>query len=186
MANRLTVFYSWQNDAPSSLNRGFIEQALLEAFKRLHLDATLENAPRDTSAESGDTQIIVNPQSTIETFLKKIDECAIFIADLTLVSLPKGALTNVTSHPRHSPNPNVLVEFGYALRTHTQDQLIGIANTAYGRPDATSLPFYLRHLCSPITYHLSNPGASDKPSQLENLIQTLVKTLSAVIPEHSV
>lgn len=181
MTNRLTVFYAWQSDSPSNLNRGFIEQALREALKRLHLDAVLEPASRDVSAEPHE-----DTPSLVETFLKKIDECAIFIADLTLVSLPKGALTTVTSSPRHSPNPNVLIEFGYALRTHTQDQLIGIANTAYGFPDAASLPFYLRHLCSPITYHLSNPGSSDKNGQLENLVRTLVRAIGAIIPEHSV
>src|SRR5271168_4440341 len=142
MAKRLNVFYSWQNDAPVSLNRGFIEQALQEALKRLDMDAVLENASRDTVLESN-----TDAPSDAEAFLKKIDECAVFVADLTLVGLPKGALTNVTSSPRHSPNPNVLVEFGYALRTHSQDQLIGIANTAYGRPEG-ALPFYLRHLVS--------------------------------------
>jgi len=51
MAKRLTVFYSWQSDSPSKLNRSFIEKALQEALKRLHSDATLENALRDTTVE---------------------------------------------------------------------------------------------------------------------------------------
>jgi hypothetical protein len=187
MSSRLTLFYSWQNDAPFSLNRGFIEQAIQEALKRLHLDAALENASRDACLEANEgTHANADAPSVIETFLKKIDECAIFIADLTLVGVPKGALTNVTSSPRHSPNPNVLIEYGYALRTHAREQLIGIANTAYGLPHAASLPFYLRHLCTPITYHLSHPGVSDKKGQLENLVQTLVKAIGAIIPEHSV
>lgn len=187
MTNRLTVFFSWQADSPPSLNRNFIEQALHEALKRLHLDAIIENAPRDiAAAPDKDLPGLASLSSVTETILEKIDECAVFIADLTLVNLPKGALTNVTSSPRHSPNPNVLIEYGYALRNHAHDQLIGIANTAYGRPDAASLPFYLRHLWSPVTYHLSNPGSSDKPGQLENLVRTLVKSIGAIVPEHSV
>jgi hypothetical protein len=51
MATRLTVFYSWQSDTPPNLNRSFIEKALLEALKRLHSDATLENALRDATVE---------------------------------------------------------------------------------------------------------------------------------------
>ena len=51
MAKRLTVFYSWQSDSPQSLNRSFIEEALLEALKRLNSDATLEKALRDTPVE---------------------------------------------------------------------------------------------------------------------------------------
>ena len=51
MAKRLTVFYSWQSDSPSNLNRNFIEKALHEALKKLHSDAALENALRDTTVE---------------------------------------------------------------------------------------------------------------------------------------
>ena len=100
MANRLTVFYSWQADSPFSLNRGFIGQAIHEALKRLHLDAVLENASRDISLEPNqDTQAIANSPSIAETFLRKIDECAVFVADLTLVALPKGvALVRYGAH----------------------------------------------------------------------------------------
>jgi hypothetical protein len=51
MPKRLTVFYSWQSDTPSKLNRNFIEDALHEALKRLHSDATLEPAQRDITLE---------------------------------------------------------------------------------------------------------------------------------------
>jgi hypothetical protein len=51
VAKRLTVFYSWQSDSPSNLNRSFIEKAIHEALERLHSDATLEIALRDTTVE---------------------------------------------------------------------------------------------------------------------------------------
>jgi hypothetical protein len=186
MTNRLTVFFSWQADAPNSLNRNFIEQALHEAVKRLHLDAVIENARREIPKEPAKTVPgIGGLPSVAEAIFRKIDECAIFVADLSFVGLPKGALTNVTSRPRHFPNPNVLIEYGYALRALSHEKLIGIVNTAWGRPDATNLSFDLPHLCWPIMYHLSSPSASDKKGQLENLIQTMVKALEAMLPEHA-
>ena len=51
MAKRLTLFYSWQSDSPSNLNRSFIEKVLQEALNRLKSDATLENALRDRVVE---------------------------------------------------------------------------------------------------------------------------------------
>src|ERR1039457_513656 len=82
MAKRLTVFYSWQSDSPSNLNRSFIERALEKALKRLHSDATLENALRDTNVElDKDTQGVAGSPPIAETILRKIEDCAVFVAD---------------------------------------------------------------------------------------------------------
>jgi hypothetical protein len=43
---------------------------------------------------------------------------------------------------RLTPNPNVLVELGYALKCHGPAQLVLVMNTSYGAPE--SLPFDLR------------------------------------------
>lgn len=96
MPKRLTVFYSWQSDSPSSLNRSFIEQALKEALKRLHSDAALENALRDKTVElDKDTQGIAGSPPIAETILKKIEDCAVFVADLSFVGESKNGFTKV-------------------------------------------------------------------------------------------
>jgi hypothetical protein len=120
MAKRLTVFYSWQSDSPSHLNRTFIEKALHEALKRLQADATLENALRDATVElDKDTQGVAGSPPIAETILQKIEECAVFVADLSFVGCSNNGFSNTSGNPRQFPNPNVLMEYGYALRCHS-------------------------------------------------------------------
>ena len=186
MAKRLTVFYSWQSDTPSNLNRNFIEKAIQEALKRLHSDATLENALRDATVElDKDTQGVAGSPPIADTILKKIEECAVFVADLTFVGESKEGLTDSSEKPRQFPNPNVLIEHGFALKCHGHGALVGIMNTAYGKPDAESLPFDLRHLRWPIAYHLASPSAPDKENQFEKLVGTLVEAVGLILSNHS-
>lgn len=186
MAKRLTVFYSWQSDSPSNLNRSFIENALHEALKRLHSDASLENALRDTTVElDKDTKGIAGSPPITETILQKIEECAVFVSDLTFVGQSKDGMKNSSGKPRQFPNPNVLIEYGYALRCHTHRKMIGIMNTAFGKPDAESLPFDLRHLRWPITYHLADSTSSEKGNQFEKLTGTLTEALGLILSNHA-
>ncbi len=185
MPKRLTVFYSWQSDTAPSLNRNFIEKALLEALKRLASDATLESALRDTKVElDKDTKGVAGSPPIAETILRKIEECAVFVADLTFVGHSMSGLTNSSGKPRLIPNPNVLIEYGFALRCHSHAAIVGVMNTAFGEPNAETLPFDLRHLRWPITYQLSEGSASDKSDQLERLTSTLVEALRLVLARH--
>jgi hypothetical protein len=182
MAKRLTVFYSWQSDSPASLNRTFIEKALREALKQLNTDATVENALRETTLTlDKDTQDVAGSPPIAETILRKIEECSVFVADFSFVGCSKAGFTNASGNPRQFPNPNVLMEYGYALRCHSHARLVGIMNTAYGNPDAELLPFDLRHLRWPITYHLPDEGAGDKKEQLAQLVKTLVKAIGLIL-----
>lgn len=75
------VFYAWQSDTKSSLNRSFIEDAARKALKAIKEDLELEDSPRldqATQDEAGMCEIAT-------TILRKIDEATIFLADLTLV-----------------------------------------------------------------------------------------------------
>jgi hypothetical protein len=186
MAKRLTVFYSWQSDSPSNLNRNFIEKAIREALKRLRSDATLENALRDTIVEiDKDTQGVSGSPPIAETILRKIEGCSVFIADLSYVGESKRGYANSSGNPRQFPNPNVLIEYGYALRCHTHAKLVSVMNTAYGEPNAESLPFDLRHLRWPIPYFLNNSSAADKSNQFERLVATLVEAVGLILSHES-
>src|SRR5688572_25274279 len=186
MARNLTIFYSWQSDIPSNLNRGFIEKALLEALKRLRSDATLENALRDSTVQlDRDTKGIGGSPPIAETILKKIDECAVFVADLTFVGESKAGLALPNENPRQFPNPNVMMEYGYALKRHSHVALVGIMNSAFGKPSFETLPFDLRHLRWPITYHLADSSSADKSSQFESLAETLKKAIGLVLSNYS-
>lgn len=118
-----------------------------EALKRLHSDAMLENALRDATVElDKDTKGVAGSPPIAQTILKKIEECAIFVADLTFVGESLKQLNDPSDKSRLFPNPNVLIEHGFALKCHGHGALVGIMNTAFGKPDAESLPFDLRHV----------------------------------------
>lgn len=185
MAKRLTVFYSWQSDSPQALNRSFIEEALLEALKRLNADATLEKALREIPVElDKDIQGVAGSPPIAETILRKIENCAVFVADLSFVGESKRGFTNASGRLRRFPNPNVLIEYGYALRCHSHTKLISVMNTAQGSPDAESIPFDLRYLLWPISYHLADSSAADKSSQFEKLVVALVNAIGLILTNH--
>src|SRR6185295_14416624 len=80
---------------------------------------------------------------------------------------------------------NVMLEYGYALKRHSHTALIAVMNSAFGKPDAESLPFDLRHLRWPITYHLADSNAADKRDQFEELVETLVDAIGLILSNHS-
>lgn len=152
MTEAPTVFYSWQCDSPSGLNRWLIRDALKTAIKQLGIEG--EQALRldhDTKDESGTPDI---PYVVCE----KISSSAIMVADVTLV----GA----TSEGKRLPNPNVMVELGYGAHCLGWERVILVMNANFGAPE--ELPFDLRHRRFPICYKLTpkNDGKADVKKQL--------------------
>ncbi len=124
-----TVFYSWQSDLSGATNRNLIESALKEAAKQIILDDSVDVEPvidRDTQGSAGAPDI-----ST--TIFKKISDADLFVADISFVAKSKK---------RSLPNPNVLIELGYALNAKGHESLILVFNLAYGKLE--SLPFDLK------------------------------------------
>ena len=170
MGKPLTVFYSWQSDSPLDLNKDFIEKALKEALKRLPSDATLEKALRDATVElDKDTEGVGGSPKIVDTIFRKIEGCAAFVADLSFVGESKRGFKKASGKPRQFPNPNVLIEYGYALKCRSEEKVVGIMNTAYGKPGEESLPFNVRHTVWPKTYQLAKSSAVDKEQQFETL-----------------
>jgi hypothetical protein len=125
-----TIFYSWQSDLPNSTNRGFIEDCLSRAIKEVRADEELKLDPcldRDTSGVPGSPDIAA-------TIFEKIKAADIFVGDVSFIN--QGA----TGRP--TPNPNVLVELGYAAGRLGWDQIICVFNKATG--SINDLPFDIR------------------------------------------
>jgi len=125
-----TIFYSWQSDLPNHLNHGFIQEALEVAAAQIRADTDIEVEPvidRDTLGMPGAPDIA-------STILKKIEAATVFICDVSFVT-PRGA-------SRPSPNPNVLLELGYALKAIGPERIVMVFNAAFG--DVSQLPFDLR------------------------------------------
>lgn len=145
MAKRIiTVFYAWQSDRDQKGNRHFIRRALDDAAKRINDDDALAVEIK----VDADTEGVLGTPPVTETILKKIGASDIFVPDLTFIAqTDSGKLT---------PNPNVMAEYGYALRALTFEAMMPVMNTHYGPP--TELPFDLGHVRHPTQYDL--PPAS--------------------------
>jgi hypothetical protein len=125
-----TVFYSWQSDIESATNRNFIENALRQALRVIRNDDSDALAPvidRDTAGLSGSPSIV-------DSIFGKITQADVFVADVTIINCGQGN--------RPTPNPNVLIELGYAISQLGWDRILLVQNVAYGEPE--DLPFDLR------------------------------------------
>src|SRR5690349_15723360 len=124
-----SVFYSWQLDRARSKCKDVIGQAASEAIDRLRLDASIEDSPR----LDHDTKDIAGAPDIATTIFNKIDRCGIFLADVTFVGETNPI--EPEKRPKKLPNPNVMLELGYAAARVGWDRIILVMNTEFGEPD---------------------------------------------------
>lgn len=136
-----TIFFAWQLDTPSDQNKTFIWKALECAVTAAASPACLEPSPRPES----DTGGVAGSPNIIETIFKRIRSCAMFVADLTFTSKADSG--------KLCPNPNVLIELGYAARSIGWERTILVMNERYGT--AKNLPFDILQHRWPIEYRMS-------------------------------
>ena len=163
MAN-CKVFYSWQSDLPNSTNRSFIETALQKAIKSICNDDSIEVDPvidRDTVNVPGSPDIAT-------TIFEKIDNAAIFVCDISII--------NPDSKSRLTPNPNVLIELGYAIKALGSERIIMVINTVFGKPE--ELPFDLR-MRRVVTYN-ANPEDNDRSQERQKLQSILKEAMNGI------
>lgn len=172
-----SIFFSWQSDTRAQVGRAFIEKALEKAIKELKREATLQVIEPDRNSEvtlDKDTKGVPGSPPIFDTILKKIEACSAFVADLTYVGERESG--------QPSPNPNVLIEYGWALRAKGHERLIGVMNTAFGSPQEKPLPFDLRHSRNPIQYFLSDTaGEEDKKLALAALAGDFKIAIKAIL-----
>ena len=172
MALPHTVFYSWQSDRTPTLgpktNRNFVLDALGRASKKLGRDELgLVEVDRDTSGVSGTPDIA-------STILKKIDAADGFVADVTIINADTAG-----NEGRLTPNPNVLLELGYALRELGPERVVLVMNTAGG--DIHQLPFDLRGR-RVLPYQLSLDADPDTKREVrEGLVTSLYVALRSLL-----
>lgn len=143
-SGRVTVFFSWQSDVKAAACRTIIERALDAAVAKIAGDLSVTVEPvvdRDTANVAGAPDIA-------STILAKIDAASVFVADVTIIGTTAG------EKARPTPNPNVLVELGYALKALGWPRVLLVQNSAFGSLE--DLPFDLRQkraitYCSPAT-----------------------------------
>lgn len=182
----MKIFWSWQSDTPPAIGRDLVKSSLKEAIQQLAEELDLSEAERPELDH--DTKDVPGLAPIADTIFAKIDGAALFVADVTLTgATPDGK--------KKTPNPNVLIELGYALKGLGTEAIVLVANSSGGfRPE--DLPFDLRHRRGPITYDLA-PGAdrgaversrkalkSDLTAALRNNLDRLVSTPPAESPQY--
>ncbi|CAA0198068.1 TIR domain-containing protein [Tenacibaculum maritimum] len=166
MTETFKVFYSWQSDLPKPTNLNGIRKSLRSAINLVEDKLTdkridIDEATRNTTG---------SPNIPL-TIFAKISNCDVFICDLTTIN-------SDSNENRKVPNPNVLIELGYAIATVGWERIIMLFNTNFGS-FPSDLPFDIdRHRASPF----SITDNSDKNGK-NQLTQLLNKAIYPIIKE---
>ena len=120
------LFLSWQSDRKDC--RNFVS-SMLEKLPEKVADLVTIIVDRDTVNVPGSPDIG-------DTIFEKIDRCDLFIADITLINDRDCGF-------RLTPNPNVLIELGYAIKTLGWERILLLQCEDYG--DIEQLPFDINH-----------------------------------------
>jgi hypothetical protein len=129
------LFFSWQSDDQKS--RRILENALLNAVDFIRENEGIEiEIDHSTLGESG-------MPSIDQTILRKIDNCDIFLADVTPIHNYPQTLGNGQSVTKECPNSNVLLELGYAMSALGVNYVIPVAHQGSWIP--ANLPFDINH-----------------------------------------
>lgn len=164
-----TVFYSWQSDLPGT--RSLIESTLEAAIQNLNRDLAVEKALRLDQ----DTRGVAGWPDITSEILSKIEACQVFVADITPINGPK-------TNDKITPNPNVLLELGFALGTGMREKrIICVVNTDYlPNSDLAELPFDLRSR-RPIAFSLNAKLRPPKHQDIQEAEQFLTTSLEEAI-----
>jgi hypothetical protein len=125
---RFRIFYSWQSDLAGSKTRNFIRGCIDEAIELAEESEAIE-AQRD-EATSGTT----GSPNIVQTLFSKIDDSDLFVADISICYSADAA-----GRKKRSPNPNVLIELGYAVRVLGWERVVCVCNIDFG--DTEEMPF---------------------------------------------
>jgi len=163
---QVTVFYAWQSDTPEHLNRKLIWKAAEAACERITADPGNDWEVKLDS----DTKGVLGMCDIPREILKKIRNCDIFIADLTLMG---------TGHDsdKKLPNPNVTFELGYAAGRHTFRPMIGVVNEGFGEIEGQIFDIKRR---SALKY-TAKPTAT--PERIEKVTNQLSEKLEGIVRE---
>ena len=162
------VFYSWQSDLPNACNRGFIQDALEKAAATIKADDTVSIEP----VVDRDTQGVPGAPDISSTIFAKITAADVFVADVSIIGRDEA---------RATPNPNVLIELGYALKALGHERIILVFNRTFGKLE--ELPFDLRTR-RVLAYELS-PGQTKGPERtmLEKQFEVAILAALKSVPE---
>ena len=153
MQDTCKIFFSWQSDVKES--RNLISECLKKVPARLKDLAVIE--------VSRDTEGIAGAPNIGDTIFDKIEHADIFVADVSII--------NANYDGRKMPNPNVLIELGYAIKALGWERIVLVHNLDTG--DVEQLPFDMNHQ-RVVAYSLRE---ETKAKARDNIIKCVSMTL---------
>ena len=170
-----SVFYCWQDHLNKKHHRQLISNAISNAIQRIQdelpedVDCILR-LDHDTSGRAGSIEIA-------NAILKKISQAQIVIADVTPTIFGE-------SDVRKYPNPNVMLELGYAANAIGWNRLVCVYNSGIPGSDEKlkqeELPFDIRHRRINSYVCRADSGVQEATKGLEAV---LVAAIRAIILE---
>lgn len=159
--HKCTIFYSWQSDI--KVSRNLISDCLNKLQKNINGMMFCE-IDRDTQGLAGAPDIG-------DSIYEKIDSADIFIADVTII--------NGDYEARKTPNPNVMIELGYAIKSLGWDRIILIYDKDFG--DMEELPFDINH--RRIT-SFTLTGGEEKAQVRNHIVSCITATIQILEKEY--
>ncbi|GEM_PF-1715976 len=170
----MKIFWSWQSDAHQSTNRHFVRGVLADLARSLNGVDDPEDSERPPSDEEDeDSEIDAEDESRIaldhdtlgvggspriaEKILEKIEAAAVFVADVTPICTTAGG--------KRVPNPNVMIELGYAMKVLGEERVVLVGNLAEGA-GLKYLPFDLRHRKAPAFFSLQRDATEERMAEV--------------------
>ncbi len=175
-----TIFYSWQSDRPNKTNRGFIEDALNKAIRNLSQVISIDEPERGEQISlDKDTKGVPGTPPIADVIFEKIKNSSVFVPDLTFITK--------TENGRFIPNPNVLIEYGWALAKLTHSKIVPVVNEEFGEANSETLPFDMKHYRRPITYKLKESASSEERKEIKTeLVKNLERAITLVLEKSAV
>lgn len=172
LPSEFRIFYAWQSQCPPRINKNLIRTSLQQAIVRIEeelpegvqLALVLDS---DTTGREGSPDIA-------DAIMDKIATSQVVIVDVSIVS--RDASASGDEESRAYPNPNTMVELGYAAGKHGWARVVNVFNTASGRLE--ELPFDIRGRRI-TTYHC--PEGEDTSSAKKKLAGELYLAISTII-----
>ena len=129
MKNEFSIFYSWQSGPYDKENRYLISECLNNVTKELGKAGISVRIEQDTRGSVGSADI---PQ----TLFQKIETADVFVGDVSIINPD-------STEERKTPNPNVMIELGYAAGILKWERTISVFNKRFGTLEEA--PFDIRH-----------------------------------------
>lgn len=162
---KFKIFYSWQSDLPGNKTRNLIRRCIDEAIALAEESEAIE-AERDEA-----TTGVTGSPNIVTTLFDKIDDCDLFVADISL------CFVGTQNDKKKSPNPNVMLELGYAAKKLGWNRIMCLCNVDYGR----EYPFDIAQ--NRITnYSFEGKTAKEVEGDLTKIIFTNIRDIRKLKP----